>query len=703
MISRRKLLSSVSALGAASAFSLSAAFAAESDSRAASLGGEAIDLEDGWQFRLDPGAASSAAGATTFNTDWQTVSVPHTWQSLSGSPDYVGVAWYRREIIALEAWRHRFVRVEFEAVFHTASVFLNGKVIGQHVGKGYTAFTCDLSPALRYGQPNDLSVRVDNSFSKTMLPRMQSFDWANDGGITRPVHLRVSAPVFIERLEIDAVPDLERNTAHVSLAAVVRNTQPAARSARLSAELREETSGSRQMRIARQTDLPPRSVTKIVLDPIQMDSPRLWHFDAPHLYWAEATVEADGQLDTCVDHFGIRKFETRGSSFYLNGERVSLFGVERMAGSHPEYGMAEPTAWIDANHRDLKDLNCIFTRVHWAQDQRVLDFCDRHGILMQEEVPAWGPATFDNLSPELKSQLDSNGVEQLREMISRDRNHPCIVSWGLCNEVNGQNPASRAFARKLADEARTLDPSRLLTYASNSLQEHPEADMAGDLDFISVNEYYGSWSPGGPVELRSCLDRTRKAFPNKPIVISEYGWCECQPTMPPGDEHRIRIIRDHTAVFREFPEVAGAIYFDYNDYRTIAGDKGAGALRQRVHGIVDLYAGRKPSFDALRREASPIQSLTIRATGDEFTLHIVTRTALPAYTLRGYSVRWLFYGYDDLPVDGSVQPLAPVMPGQDMQIRATTSMNGLRRVVADIFRPTGFSVSTAEMRLGAAD
>ncbi len=56
-------------------------------------------------------------------------------------------------------------------------------------------------------------------------------------------------------------------------------------------------------------------------------------------------------------------------------------GVERMAGSHPEFGMAEPTEWIEANHRDMKELNCVFTRVHWAQDRRVLDFCDRHGIL----------------------------------------------------------------------------------------------------------------------------------------------------------------------------------------------------------------------------------------------------------------------------------------------------------------------------------
>ena len=63
-------------------------------------------------------------------------------------------------------------------------------------------------------------------------------------------------------------------------------------------------------------------------------------------------------------------------------------------GAIREFGMAEPTEWITHDHADLKHLNCVFTRVHWPQDKRVLDYCDRHGILMQTEVPAWGPDTF---------------------------------------------------------------------------------------------------------------------------------------------------------------------------------------------------------------------------------------------------------------------------------------------------------------------
>jgi len=341
----------------------------------------------------------------------------------------------------------------------------------------------------------------------------------------------------------------------------------------------------------------------------------------------------------------------------------------------------------------------VFTRVHWPQDKRVLEFCDRNGILMQEEVPAWGPMTFGKVDADLLAKLTTNGLEQLREMMARDRNHPCIVSWGLCNEVDGKNPYSRTFAHALAREARTADPSRLLTYASHSLREHPEEDMAGDFDFISANEYFGSWYPGGPPELRAHIEDLRRAFPNKPIVISEYGWCECQAKIPPGDQNRVTIVNDHTDVMRKSDMVAGAIYFDYNDYRTIVGDHGTGALRQRVHGVVDVYSTRKPSFDALRSQSSPIEQLVLSPAGDAWELKLVTRKRLPAYTLRGYAARWLFYGYDDLPMDGKIDRLPELSPGAAIALKASSSIAGLKRIAVEILRPTGFAAARAELDL----
>lgn len=658
-------------------------------------------LEEGWLFAFDTGASMVPPAQTSSESKWMRVTAPHTWQKMAGNPEYAGVAWYRLEFTAPSEWAEQFVRIEFEAVTHTAHVFLNGKPAGQHVGKGYTAFTCDLSPLLEIGGANVLMVRVDNRPSDTMLPRNKSYDWADDGGLIRPVNLLVTPRVFIERVEIDAIPHLERREASVSVRAHVRNTMEKEQALELRGSLLLEGSLAVAQELASvQRKLAAGGTTVLELPPATIASPALWHFDSPRLYLATLRLRSASGEHSRDESFGIRSFEARGTAFYLNGERVSLIGVERMAGSNPDFGMAETTEWIRSNHRDMKELNCVFTRVHWAQDKRVLDFCDRNGILIQEEVPAWGWDTFHNTTDAVQKALEQNGLEQLREMIARDRNHPCIVSWGLCNEVDGKNPQSRQFAHVIADEARKLDPSRLLTYASNSLDSNPGADMAGDFDFISANEYYGSWAPGGPPQVRAYLERIRDAFPSKPIVISEYGWCECQPIIMPGDDNRVDIVNTHTEVFRELPNVASAIYFDYNDYRTLVGDKGTGAMRQRVHGVVDLYARRKPSFAALRTQSSPIERLSIlNSTDGSYRLLISARKQLPGYPLRGYQARWIVFGYDDLPMHGAIDQLPELEPGESHTIPANFPIKDARRIVVDILRPTGFCAASIKLLL----
>ena len=326
--------------------------------------------------------------------------------------------------------------------------------------------------------------------------------------------------------------------------------------------------------------------------------------------------------------------------------------------------------WIEHGHNDLKKLNCVFTRVHWPQERRVLDYCDRHGILIQLEVPAWGPRTFEGMKNEPSAELLDNGLEQLREMIARDRNHPSVFAWGLCNEVNGQNPPAQQFVRALAREARRLDPHRLLTYASHSLRKTPERDVAGELDFISWNQYYESWVKGTVEDMRRNLLEIRAAFPSKPVVIAEYGYCECAPGRDAGDAGRIGILRRHTAVFRGYPWVAGLIFFCYNDYRTHIGDKGLGVMKQRVHGVVDLYGARKPSFEALRAESSPVEALHVAARPPAFEVRVRARGQLHRHVLAhhpldvigwdGYLYPWIFNIGDFEPITGRVHQPPPV-------------------------------------------
>jgi beta-galactosidase len=439
-------------------------------------------------------------------------------------------------------------------------------------------------------------------------------------------------------------------------------------------------------------------IQKDLLPASTLRDAKLWHFDHPHLYRLRAVLtERDQDFHALESTFGVRSIEIKDAGFYLNDMRVWLAGVERMAGSNPEFGIAEPAAWLTHDHDDLKKLNCVFTRVHWQQDRRVLEYCDRHGILIQTEVPTWGPDTFEGMGNKPAAEIMENGIEQLREMIARDRNHPCIFSWGLCNEINGQNPPAYEFAKGMLEEAKKLDPRRLCSYASNSLQSNASKDVSGLMDFVEGNEYYESWYKGTPADLRSKVQEIHEAFPVKPIVISEYGYCACTPERPEGDARRIEVLREHNRVFREREYVGGLIFFCCNDYRIHIGDKGVGVMKQRIHGVVDLYGNRKPSWTVLRYESSPIESLAVEGSGKEFTIRVRTRKTAPAYTLDGYKLQAVLYGYSEIPLERYEAPLPRLAPGAEAKVSVQWKEKEPVRVVFDVQRPTGFSAFHEEL------
>jgi beta-galactosidase len=657
---------------------------------------ETVSLCGQWWFRIDSGNVGEEQrwyGSDESIGAWRKVRVPHTWQVDSAFIDHRGVAWYRRTFDAPSEWQNSAVRIEFEAVFHSATIWVNGELAGEHVRKGYTAFVLNITHLLRWGSSNTIAVRVDNAFNGNMLPKGRSSDWAHDGGIYRPVQLLITAKTFVERVDLEAVPDLASGDGTLTITAYLRNTDSKSWMGRASFRIIDDETG---LTVVTSSDTPGFTIesgaTQAPKFEATLPKAKLWHFDHPNLYRLIFSIANGQETHRLTATFGVRKLEAKGSGFYLNGERVRLMGVERMAGSNPEFGMAEPSEWITHDHDDLKHLNCVFTRVHWPQDKRVLDYCDRHGILMQTEIPAWGPDTFDGMGAEPGAEIMENGLEQLREMIARDRNHPSVVVWGLCNEIGGQNPPAYQFAKRMLEEAKRLDPNRLCSYASNSLGETPERDAAGLMDFIETNEYFGSWAPGSPVAVAKHLDNLHAVFPGKPVVISEYGYCACTEDRPEGDERRIEILRSHDAAIRSKDFVAGAIFFCYNDYRTHVGDRGVGALKQRLHGVVDLYGAQKASHEVLRRESSPVESLTVENHLNAFQLRLKTRHDFPTYTLRGYKLGGIFYGEGDIPVERQEVELAEIASGSETTVELTFSQSGVPlHVKFVVLRPTGFS------------
>ncbi|MBN2326362.1 MAG: hypothetical protein JXR73_04345 [Candidatus Omnitrophica bacterium] len=665
-------------------------------------GERVVPLNGAWRFALDAGDAGLKEKWFETNFDreaWRIVQVPHTWQVEPENTDYYGVAWYARTVQADPGWRGESIRLEFDAVYRDAWIWVNGKPAGEHLGSGWTPFGFSIEKLWRPGEENHIAVRVDNRFSEKALPYLRSSDWAADGGIIRRARLRLLPAAHIDRIHAHAFPKISSSTAEweASVHAVI----PVGGSAACSIE-------------ARLLDPDGRLASSIVQPAVEANpgrieaqlsgviaNPQLWHFDYPHLYRLSVRLkQGENIIHEKEASFGVRSVELKDGYVFLNGEPMRLMGVEWMPGSDPRYGMAESPDFMRGVLRDMKRLNCLLTRFHWQQDDAVFEFCDREGILVQEEVPAWGPKTMEGEFEEIQEI-------HTREMMDAHYNHPSIFAWGLCNEIGGQSEAAHKFIAKGKELARRHDQHRPLTYASNSLQSNHDQDASKQMDFIEWNDYYESWYGGSVQDVEANLEKIAEAYPGQSLVISEYGLCECNPKNPTSDERRIEILKTHTEAYRNAPNVAGAIFFDYNDYRTHIGDKGQGSFQQRVHGVVDLLGRRKPSWEALRRESSPIRAMKINEpviadASTQASVEIVTRSLendLPAYTLRGYLLTWIAYNDQNLPIGTGKRILPDLEPGSIHKSDvAWPTGDSLSRVWVEVFRPTGYSVLDAEWR-----
>src|SRR5580692_10103903 len=130
MNSRRKFLTQAGVLAAGTMGTRTLAAVAKGGDSSAQ---ETVNLCGPWWFRIDPLNAGEEERWYATNDSisaWRSVRVPHSWQVDPLFVEYRGVAWYRRSFEALSEWQNSAVRIEFEAVFHTATIWVNGELAG---------------------------------------------------------------------------------------------------------------------------------------------------------------------------------------------------------------------------------------------------------------------------------------------------------------------------------------------------------------------------------------------------------------------------------------------------------------------------------------------------------------------------------------------------------------------------------------------
>jgi beta-galactosidase len=647
---------------------------------------EEISLNGTWNFALD--STKSGLAGKWFDRGFpakhtRSVTVPHTWNVEPGSELYAGAGWYEREIAIPQSWERRTVRLRCDAVYHDAMVWVNGEKAGDHSGAGYTRFFVDITRYVKPGRANRIVVRADNAPSRRSIPFLRSFDWPNDGGIIRSIAVIATQTPAIDYLHVRGLPSPAGSDSimqgNVTVeAGVLGWKESGGKNLECTIAVREENQKTANLVHEANYKIDLQNGCGKFSFPIK--NARAWHFDSPNLYKLEMSLKSGGvETDRYATTFGFRDIRTRGTQIVFNGEPVRLMGVEWMPGSSIVRGMAETKDEMFEMLKKMRSVNGMFTRFHWQQDEAILDWCDRHGILVQEEVPLWGSQTplNDTLLAVAKVHLD--------EMIQAHFNHPSVVMWGVGNELSSQEKGIIDGVMELCRYTRSLDNTRLVNYVSNQLafSKGSDASMVGDV--IMHNEYQDTWYLGDPARVGGILDTIHGYLPSKPLVISEYGLCE--PANQGGDPRRLRDMVYHTSVYESKPYVAGAIYFCLNDYRTHMGEAGTGVSKQRVHGVFDIDGKAKPSAEVLAWLSSPVELFSVPwATGRPLEVVVMGSAGLPSYTLRGYRLYWSEPGAD-FRTSRNVVELPEIGPYQT--VRVPLDKVAGEKVVATLVRPSG--------------
>jgi len=512
------------------------------------------DLSGKWRFKIDPNDKGESEGFHLPSHDvsgWDTEPVPGVWnRENSEHSHYKGAAWYRLTFEAPSVKSGQLARLYFDGVCFHAKVWLNGKLLGRH-SDGYTAWSVDATGALKAGGRNTLTVRVDNRRSYTDVPpklwQEEKLGWWPYGGIARTAKLVISPPLSINKAVVEAVPQQD-GKGKLGLRGLVYNHGKEDKKVSIKARLRKGAAIICPGLVEQNLTVPAKDCARFDLGSKVIEDIEAWSPENPSLYTLEIEAAGGDFTDRVTENIGFQRFEVKNGELLLNGGPVWLRGMNRHE-DVPETGLYQPENRMAEDMEFLKELHVNYMRPgHYPNDPRWLYLCDKEGIILTEEIPLyqassgllkWFEAIFikkqKDVPPRISKQYSTlqqmtdpelldNASKQIIEMIERDRNHPSIVMWSVGNENLTYIKSARKMYKRLIDVSRRFDPEREITFALLSGPVvSPLMEKTGDMpDVIFVNEYYG-WYFGEPEGVGGFLDKVHEKYPEKPIVISEFG------------------------------------------------------------------------------------------------------------------------------------------------------------------------------------
>ena len=461
-------------------------------------------------------AVPAPAGVDTsrtplWNAGFRAVALPHDWAiespTLPSEPNetgklpWNGFAWYRKSFDVPADFSAETQRwyLDFDGVMSHPKVFVNGHLAGEWA-YGYSSFRVDMTPYLEAGKPNLVAVEASN------LPL--STRWYPGAGIYRHVWLVKKQPVHIAQWGVRiTTPEASADAAVLCVETTVENTSARAATVAVSQHLSAGGASPEELTI-------PAGESRTLTQRIQLRHPQLWSPESPALDRLFTTLSIGNEVaDGAVTTFGVRRMEWKKEGFFLNGKRVMLNGVCE----HHDFGGLGAAFHEEAYARKiakLKEMGCNAIRMsHNPPAPEVLDLCDRHGILVVDELfDIWKAQKYDRANG-YSVDWAQWWKKDVRQLVMRDRNHPCVILWTGGNEVTEcGEPEGIAISAALREEFRKYDPTRPYSVACHTHQVAANG-FADTLDVVGFN--YRPW-----------FYRTfREQHPNTPFFGSETSSC----------------------------------------------------------------------------------------------------------------------------------------------------------------------------------
>lgn len=478
-----------------------------------------------------------------------TIKVPGDWNTqVPQLFNYEGVVWYQRDFDA-EPKPGTRIFLHIGAANYRSHAWVNQKRVCDHEG-GFTPFDCEVTAVLHPGS-NFVVIAVDATRLIDGIPSV-GYDWFNYGGLTRDVSLVTVPAIFIDDYDIHLAHGSSWRLENKELTGYV-HVMDAPTGTQVTIEIPDAGA-----KVDAKTDArgnAPFSVQAATL--------KLWSPESPHLY----KVTLASGADKLTDEIGFRDIRVEGTRILLNGNAVFLKGVNMHAEAPVRGGRANTDADVATIFGYLKDLNANFVRLcHYPHDERMERAADRNGVMIWSEIPNWQGISFQ------KPEVYAKELVLLNEMIRRDRNKASVILWSVSNET-GNNPIRTEFLTNLANEARRLDGTRLITSALNS--QHIQGStatlndpLADVLDVVGVNEYIG-WYVDQPEE----ADNVRWLLPNKPVIFSEFG-AEAKLGNHGADnarwteENQLKVYQHQLVMLSKIPQLRGVTPWILTDFRS---------------------------------------------------------------------------------------------------------------------------------------